>query len=94
MSLLLDALKSTEPDADADIGVEPEALESQEEPLDGAATLALLAPKAAAQAALALAPTFNTAPAPLTVSAPEPVAFEPVGPELVADDAAPIPARW
>ena len=93
MSLLLDALKSTEPDADADIGVEPEALESQEEPLDGAATLALLAPKPATQAPLALAPTFNGVSAPLTVSAPEPVAFEPVGPELVADDAAPIPAR-
>jgi Flp pilus assembly protein TadD len=97
MSLLLDALKSTEPDADADIGVEPEALESQEEPLDGAATLALLAAKPTAQAPLALAPTFNGVSAPPAVSAHEFVAPEPVaseaGPELVADDAAPIPAR-
>jgi Flp pilus assembly protein TadD len=60
MSLLLDALKSTEAE-ESGAGVEPEASESLEEPLDGPATLALLASKPNAQTTLSLVPTFSNA---------------------------------
>jgi Flp pilus assembly protein TadD len=82
MSLLLDALKST--DSDTDSGAEPEAAELQEEPLDGPATLALLASKPTAQTnaetILSLVPTSGMAtdlppaPAGLGFTAPAPVA--------------------
>jgi len=65
MSLLLDALKSTEVE-DAGAGVEPEASESPEEPLDGPATLALLASRPIAQpnaeTALSLVPAAESGP--------------------------------
>jgi hypothetical protein len=71
MSLLLDALKSTE--SDSGVGVEPEASEPQEEPLDGPATLALLASKSTAgnaETTLSLVPTAGIATDPAT-SAPD-----------------------
>jgi Flp pilus assembly protein TadD len=91
MSLLLDALKSTEaePGAADGPGVEPEAWGPEEEPLDGPATLALLASKPTAQTdaetTLSLVPTSGIAaapaatareqfgPGPVESSLPEPV---------------------
>jgi Flp pilus assembly protein TadD len=64
MSLLLDALKST--DSSAAMAVEPE-----EEPLDAQATLELLAQRPTAQARLALVPTPDVAVAPSSDFAPE-----------------------
>jgi Flp pilus assembly protein TadD len=90
MSLLLDALKPTEAE-DSGAGVEPEASESQEEPLDGPATLALLASRPIAhtnsQTTLSLVPTSGIATVP-AASAPEPldpapVESSPLGPSLV-----------
>jgi Flp pilus assembly protein TadD len=106
MSLLLDALKSTGSDTDA--GVEPEAAELQQEPLDGPATLALLASRPSArtnaesnaQTILSLVPTSGIATVP-AASAPEqfgpgPVESSVPGPSLVepapAGLAAPAPA--
>jgi tetratricopeptide (TPR) repeat protein len=94
MSLLLDALKPTEAE-DSGAGVEPEAAELQEEPLDGPATLALLASRpsgrtnaqAHAETILSLVPTSGIAPVP-AASAPEqfgpgPVESSVLGPSLV-----------
>ncbi|HWS62526.1 MAG TPA: hypothetical protein VN325_07215 [Steroidobacteraceae bacterium] len=90
MSLLLDALKPTEAEV-SDDGVNPEASESQEEPLDGPATLALLASRpiahANSQTTLSLVPTSSIATVP-AASAPEPldpapVESSPLGPGLV-----------
>jgi Flp pilus assembly protein TadD len=88
MSLLLDALRPTESDLGA--GVEPEASEPQEEPLDGPATLALLASKPTARSnaetTLSLVPASGMATDP-AASAPEFRAPAPVesshGPSLV-----------
>jgi Flp pilus assembly protein TadD len=88
MSLLLDALKSTE--ADVGEGVEPGASELQEEPLDGPATLALLASRPIAhtnsQTTLSLVPTSGTATVPATFApeflAPGPVESSPIGPPV------------
>ena len=81
MSLLLDALKSTEPGpaATADAGVEPPVPEPQEELLDGRATLALLLSKPGAQTTLSLVPTTSveTVPPP---SVPEFLGSTPVEP--------------
>jgi Flp pilus assembly protein TadD len=90
MSLLLDALKSTEAE-ESSVGVEPEASESQEEPLDGPATLALLASRPIAhsnsQTSLSLVPTSGTATVPavstLEFLAPGPLGFSPIAPSLV-----------
>jgi Flp pilus assembly protein TadD len=80
MSLLLDALKSTEAE-ESDAGVEPETSEPQEEPLDGPATLALLASRPIAhtnvQTTLSLVPTSGDPTVP-AVSAPEFLAPGPV----------------
>jgi Flp pilus assembly protein TadD len=94
MSLLLDALKSTET-VQSGAGVEPEASESQEEPLDGPATLALLASRPSArtnaqtnaETILSLVPTSGIATVP-AASAPEqfgpgPVESSALGPGLV-----------
>lgn len=82
MSLLLDALKSTEPGpaATADAGVEPPVPEPQEELLDGRATLALLLSKPGAQTTLSLVPASAAEP-----RFPEPNRAEPshVGPSPV-----------
>jgi Flp pilus assembly protein TadD len=93
MSLLLDALKPTEAE-ESGAGIEPEASESQEEPLDGPATLALLASKPIAQTTLSLVPTSSIATVPAT-SVPElldaaPVESSPLGPSLVG----PAPAGF
>jgi Flp pilus assembly protein TadD len=84
MSLLLDALKPTEAE-DSGAGVEPEASESQEEPLDGPATLALLASKPSArnnaETILSLVPTSGMATDP-PASVPEAL---PPAPTLVAE---------
>ena len=78
MSLLLEALRST--DSSVEATIEPE-----EEPLNARATLALLAPKSVAQGTLSLVPASDIAtPAP---SAPAPPLVEDIAP------AAPIPAR-
>ena len=100
MSLLLDALKSTEPEpaATADTGVEPPLPEPQEDLLDGRATLALLLSKPSAQTTLSLVPTSSVETAPPPAAAellgstpeeprfPEPGRAEPrhVGPSPVA----------
>jgi Flp pilus assembly protein TadD len=72
MSLLLDALKSTEPEpaATADAGVEPHAPEPPEELLDGRATLALLLSKPSAQTTLSLVPSSSVETVP-PASVPE-----------------------
>jgi Flp pilus assembly protein TadD len=72
MSLLLDALKPTEPEpaATADAGVEPHSPEPQEELLDGRATLALLLSKPGAQTTLSLVPTSSVETVP-PASVPE-----------------------
>jgi Flp pilus assembly protein TadD len=104
MSLLLDALKPTEPEPDAAAGpgVEPEAWGPEEEPLDGPATLALLAQKPTAQTILSLVPTSGIATAPPESAAelfgsavvePSPVAAAPVGLGLVAPEPAAEMAR-
>jgi Flp pilus assembly protein TadD len=81
MSLLLDALKST--DSSAAVVAEPE-----EEPLDAQATLELLAQKPTAQARLALVPTSDIAAAPLSDFAPELVAE--VAPAAPSPELAPL----
>jgi Flp pilus assembly protein TadD len=89
MSLLLDALKSTE--SDVGEGVEPGASEPQEEPLDGPATLALLASRPIAQTnaatTLSLVPTSGIATIPATSapdqSGPDPVESSLLGPSLI-----------
>jgi tetratricopeptide (TPR) repeat protein len=99
MSLLLDALKSTEPEpaATADAGVEPHAPEPAEELLDGRATLALLLSKPGAQTTFSLVPSSSVetvppasvpellGPTPLDPPFPEPSHGEPsrVGPSPV-----------
>jgi len=93
MSLLLDALKSTEaePGAADGPGVEPEAWGPEEEPLDGPATLALLASKPSAQTdaetTLSLVPASGIAAAPAATAleqfGPGPVESSLLGPSLV-----------
>jgi len=93
MSLLLDALKSTEaaPDAADSSGVAPEAWGPEEEPLDGPATLALLASKPTAQTdaetTLSLVPASGIAAAPAATAleqfGPGPVESSLLGPSLV-----------
>ena len=89
MSLLLDALKPTEAE-ETGAGVEPEASESQEEPLDGPATLALLASKPNArnnaETILSLVPTSGMAtdpPASVPELLPAPVESSLLEPSLV-----------
>ncbi len=85
MSLLLDTLKSTAAE-DPGAGVEPEASESQEEPLDGPATLALLASRPIAQpnaeTTLSLVPTSGMTTDP-PAAAPERLAPAPVESSLL-----------
>jgi Flp pilus assembly protein TadD len=89
MSLLLDALKPTEAE-DSGAGIKPEASESQEEPLDGPATLALLASRPIAhtnsQTTLSLVPASSIATVPAASAEPldlAPVESSPPGPSLV-----------
>jgi Flp pilus assembly protein TadD len=84
MSLLLDALKSTEPEpaASVDAGVEPNGPEPQEELLDGRATLALLVAKPSAQTTLSLVPASSTEAAP-SASVPELLDSTPVEPRFL-----------
>jgi Flp pilus assembly protein TadD len=91
MSLLLDALKSTEAE-ESRAGVEPDASELPEEPLDGPATLALLASRPSArtnaetnaQTILSLVPTSGIATVESSVPGPSLVEPAPAGLGLAA----------
>ncbi|HWJ36154.1 MAG TPA: hypothetical protein VNR70_12850 [Steroidobacteraceae bacterium] len=90
MSLLLDALKTTEWSS-AESEAAEAAAESQEEPLDARATLELLSVKPTTRDSLALAPDSDSAATPQAEAAPDIVAEAvPVAPVYVSP---PAPGR-